>query len=388
MRRRPQVTIDVVAAEAGVSTSTVSHVLNGRSDTARISAATSQRVRDAASRLGYQPNHAARSLRRQRTGIITVLAWRLSSPFFADIATGVRNVAQTHGFQVSVIDAGALDREVEIRALQHLKTGISDGVIVATGTHSRGGPATATLLELAATGLPISLVLDRSPGYGVPAIDVDHIGGGYLAAQHLLNLGHRRVAHFTFDDAPLDIGAPGSQAARFAGYYQALADAGVAFDPSWLFQGPREIEGGRLVALAFLERFPDPATRPTALVAFNDRTAIGALRGFYEAGVRVPEDVALIGFHDIPTARYTTPALTTIGHPLIELGEMAADSLFTMLAGGEVQQLDRTIPVSLVVRESCGAQPRPIPRPASAPPASPAAASSSSSSSARGDAHA
>src|SRR3712207_4627013 len=95
MRRRPQITIDVVASEAGVSASTVSHVLNGRADTARISRSTSERVRDVARRLGYTPNHAARSLRRQRTGIIPVLAWRLSSPFFADIATGVRNVAQT-----------------------------------------------------------------------------------------------------------------------------------------------------------------------------------------------------------------------------------------------------------------------------------------------------
>ena len=110
-----------------------------------------------------------------------------------------------------------------------------------------------------------------------------------------------------------------------------------------------------------LTRFPDASERPTAIAAFNDRTAIGVIRGCYEAGIRVPEDVALIGFHDIPTARYTTPALTTIGHPLIELGEMAADSLFTLIAGGEVEERDRTVPVSLVVRESCGAKSRPNP---------------------------
>jgi hypothetical protein len=89
------------------------------------------------------------------------------------------------------------------------------------------------------------------------------------------------------------------------------------------------------------------------------------IRGCYEAGIRVPEDVALVGFHDIPTARYTTPALTTIGHPLIELGEMAAESLFTLIAGGEVAERDRTVPVSLVVRESCGATERPRPQPLS-----------------------
>jgi LacI family transcriptional regulator len=359
MRRRPQITIDVVAAEAGVSASTVSHVLNGRAATARISQATSERVRNAARRLGYTPNHAARSLRRQRTGIIAVLAWRLSSPFFADIATGVRNVAQQHGCQVGVIDAGATDREVEIRALASLRTGICDGVIVATGTHSRRGPATEALLELVESGIPVSLVADRSPDPAVPAIDVDHAHGGYLATKHLLDLGHRRIAHLTFADAPLERDAPGSQALRYRGYRQAFGELGLEPDPSWLFRGPREIEGGRTMLYDLLGRFPDHDTRPTAIAAFNDRTAIGVLRGCYEAGVRVPEDVALIGFHDIPTARYTTPALTTIGHPLIELGEMAADSLFTLIDGGDVAERDRTVPVSLVVRESCGTIARP-----------------------------
>jgi LacI family transcriptional regulator len=355
MRRRPQITIDVVAAEAGVSASTVSHVLNGRAATARISQATSERVRNAARRLGYTPNHAARSLRRQRTGIITVLAWRLSSPFFADIATGVRNVAQQHGCQVGVIDAGALDREVEIRALASLRTGICDGVVVATGTHSRRGPATDALLELVESGIPVSLVLDRSPDPSVPAIDVDHLRGSYLATRHLLDLGHRRIAHFTFADTPLEASGSSSQASRYQGYLQAFAERGLEPDPAWLLLGPREIEGGRLMAHDLLARFPESHNRPTAIAAFNDRTAIGVIRGCYEAGIRVPDEIALIGFHDIPTARYTTPALTTIGHPLIEMGEMAADSLFTLIAGGDVAERDRTVPVSLVVRESCGA---------------------------------
>jgi LacI family transcriptional regulator len=113
------------------------------------------------------------------------------------------------------------------------------------------------------------------------------------------------------------------------------------------------------MAYELVERFPDCRQRPTAIAAFNDRTAIGVIRGCYETGIRIPEDVALIGFHDIPTARYTTPALTTIGHPLIELGEMAAESLFTLIAGGEIAERDRTVPVSLVIRESCGAKERP-----------------------------
>jgi DNA-binding LacI/PurR family transcriptional regulator len=351
------ITIGVVASEAGVSASTVSHVLNGRGDEARISVPTRERVLDVARRLGYTPNHAAQSLRRQRTGIITVLVWRLSSPLFADIATGVRNVAERHGYQVGVIDAGAVDQNVEMRALQYLKTGICDGLIVATASHGDGGSASQALLDLVRAGMPVSLIFNRSPMPGIPALDVDHAGGGYLATKHLLDLGHRRIAHFNFADASLSLDDPRSQAARYRGYLRALSDAGVAPDPSWLILGGREIEGGRQMAHAFLARFPDPSTRPTAMVAFNDRTAIGAIRGFYEAGVRVPEDVAMVGFHDIGTARYTTPALTTVGHPRVELGEMAAEALFTLLGGGAVEARDRVIPVWLTVRESCGAKP-------------------------------
>jgi len=371
MRRRSLVTIGVVASEAGVSASTVSHVLNGRSDQARISASTRDRVLDVARRLGYTPNHAAQSLRRQRTGIITVLIWRLSSPLFADIATGVRNVAERQGYQVGVIDAGAVDKQVEVRALQYLRTGICDGVVVATGSHDvgvhgvsgmhgasgRGGehPTLDALLELVDSGVPASLVFNRSPRPTIPSIDVDHEGGGYLATQHLLGLGHRRIAHFTFADASLALDDPRSQAARYRGYLRAMAEAGVEPDPAWVVPGGREIEGGRQTAHAFLARFPDRHIRPTAVVAFNDRTAIGALRGFYEAGVRVPDDMAIVGFHDIGTARYTTPALTTVGHPRVELGEMAAEALFTLLEGGAVEVRDRILPVWLTVRESCGA---------------------------------
>ena len=261
MRRRPQITIDVVAAEAGVSASTVSHVLNGRADTARISRSTSERVRDAARRLGYTPNHAARSLRRQRTGIITVLAWRLSSPFFADIATGVRNVAQRHGFQVSVIDAGALDRDVEIRALASLRTGICDGVVVATGTHSRRGPPRTPCWSLrraaprsrwcwtAARIQPCrrstwitwaARIWPRSTCSG------SGTGGSPTSRSRILPSS----------------GRAGSPAARYLGYRQAFAEIGLEPDPACLFRGGREIEGGRTMAHELLGRFPDPLNAP------------------------------------------------------------------------------------------------------------------------------
>jgi LacI family transcriptional regulator len=127
-------------------------------------------------------------------------------------------------------------------------------------------------------------------------------------------------------------------------------------DPDWLFVGSRAVEGGREMAHALVERFPDQASRPTAVVAFNDRTAVGVLRGFYELGIRVPDEMAVVGFHGLASGRYTTPALTSIDHPRVELGELAAESLFTLLEGGGIDVRDRIVPVSLVVRESCGAR--------------------------------
>ena len=356
MRRRAHITIDVVAAEAGVSASTVSHVLNGRAAAARISAATRDRVLVAARRLGYAPNHAARSLRRQRTGIVTVLVFRLSSALYADIATGVRNAAERRGYHVGVIDAGALDELAEARVLRHLRTGISDGVVVATSTHYGRDEAREALLELIESGFPVTLVLDKSPHPAAPAIDIDNEGGTYLATRHLLELGHRRVAHFTFSDRPLSPDNPGPQAARYHGYLRALAEAGICADPEWLFVGSRAVEGGREMAHDLVTRFPDRATRPTAVVAFNDRTAVGVLRGLYELGIRVPDETGVVGFHGLSSGRYTTPALTSIAHPRVQLGELAAELLFTQLEGGQVDVRDRIVPVSLVVRESCGAR--------------------------------
>jgi DNA-binding LacI/PurR family transcriptional regulator len=352
---RHLVTIHTVAAEAGVSISTVSRVLNGSGDKIGIRRAVCDRVIAAAKRLNYAPNHAAQSLARQRTGVIALLLWRLSGSLCADIATGITTVANRHGYQLSVIDAGAVDEEVEERALRHLWSGTCDGVIISPGNschRGRGVDAVTALCDQAMTSV---LLLDRSPDPTVPVIDVDNAAGTHLATKHLLGLGHRRIAHFTIDGASLVPDDPHPPGARYRGYLSALEEAGLDANPCWVFRGCPTNEGGRDTARALLERFPERAARPTAVVCFNDEIAIGALRGLYEAGIRVPDEIALVGFGGGPTAPFTTPALTTVEHPRVELGQMAAESLFTLLAGGEIETLETIVPVSLTVRESSGA---------------------------------
>lgn len=353
METRRPLTLEEVARQAGVSKTTASVVLNGRAHEVRISEATRARVVEVADRLGYVPDHAARSLRRRRTGIITVLLWRLGSPFFSEIAEGVGEIAHARDYEVSVVDAHDLD--AELRVLNHLRQGSADGVIVAVNRRRVLGPAVDGLIKLRERGLPVVILMDHSPHPSIPSIRVDDLGGGYLATQHLLNLGHRRVAHFTWDDVPLDGEVLDASNARYRGYRRALKEAGIAFDPAWVTVVPRGPMGGLELGRRFLATYPDPATRPTAIFATNDLAAFGSIRGLYDAGLRVPDDIALVGFRGDDVGTLTIPALTTVELGATNLGRLAAETLFDMLRGDEPAEWERVLPVSLVVRESCGA---------------------------------
>ena len=353
MQSRRPLTLEEVARQAGVSKTTASVVLNGRADQVRISESTRARVIAVADQLGYVPDHAARSLRRRQTGIINILLWRLGSPFFSEIAAGVGEVAGPRDYQVSVIDVHDLD--AELRAIRHLRQGSADGVIVAVNRRRVIGPAEDSLLKLTARGLPVVVLLDHSPDPSIPSLRVDDLGGGYLATKHLVDLGHRRVAHFTWEDVPLEGEVPDAGNARYRGYRRALDEADVAFDPSWVTSCVRTADGGRELTRRFLASHPDAATRPTAVFATNDLIAFGALRGFHEASVRVPDDVALVGFQGVELSTMTIPSLTTVELHAADLGRQGAEMLFSLLDGAPPAEAERVLPVQLVVRESCGA---------------------------------
>jgi DNA-binding LacI/PurR family transcriptional regulator len=343
-----------VAQAAGVSKATVSLVLNGRDGPVRISPATRDAVAEWAVRLGYQPNYAARSLRRRRSTVITLLVWRLSSAYFTEIALGVRAAAERSGYDVNVVDAGPVDAEV--RALHHVRTGASDGVLVATGYHTTRGPALKALRDLAEHGAPLVMLLDRSPDPRIPSIRIDDERGAYLATRHLVSLGHRRIGHISILGGRLDDDDGSPMFERYRGYLRALDEAGLEADPGTLVQGAGLMAGGRASALELLARFPDPRERPSAVFVYNDLVAIGVLRGLYEAGVRVPNDIAIVGFHGLDLGQYTTPSLTSIEHKRAQLGEMGANLLLELIAGNATDvPAEQVLPVELLVRESCGA---------------------------------
>jgi DNA-binding LacI/PurR family transcriptional regulator len=340
-----------VALAAGVSKATVSLVLNARDRPMRISAATRDTVASWAARLGYQPNYAAQSLRRRRSNVITLLVWRLSSAYFTEIAAGVRAATERSGYDVNVVDAGPVDAEV--RALQQVRSGASDGVIVATGYHTTRGPALEALCDLAEHGAPLIMLLDRSPDPRIPSIRIDDEHGAYLATRHLISLGHTKIGHISILGGRLDDDDGSPMYDRYRGYLRALAEAGLHPDPATIVQGPGLMYGGRGSAHELLAR---PAERPTAIFVYNDLVAIGVLRALYEAGVRVPDDIAIVGFHGLEFGQYTTPALTTVGHARAELGQMGANLLLELIAGNTSAELvgEQVLPVELLIRESCG----------------------------------
>lgn len=349
-RNSRRVTIQEVARAAGVSKTTVSVVLNGRAGAVGIRQATREVVLATSERLGYRPNHAARSLRRRRTDVLTLLVQDLANPCFIDIAVAAGAAAEERGYEVKVVNAGTVG--AELRALDRLRDEGSDGVIVATGRHESRLPAVELLRDLVRRGLPAVVLLDRSPGPGIPAIRVDVEHGARTAVQHLLRLGHERIAHLALQgDRPI-ADEQTSQGDRYRGYRRALEEAGVAFDAACIIRGSDTLGGGRAMMRELLSR---SGPIPTATLVYNDLTAIGALRALAERGRRVPGEMAVVGTDGIELAEYTSPPLTTVEHPREELGAQAIATLFEMLGGSGPSAIEVVLPTRLVVRDSCGA---------------------------------
>jgi len=328
-----------VARHAGVSQATVSIVLNGTTTPIRVSPATRSRVLAIADHLGYVPNHAAQSLRRKRTRSLTFINPSPENPYFAEVVAGAQCVAEQAGYSVSV--ANVPTREAAAQILAHLNAGTSDGVIVG----SRDPRVLAELSPAIRRGLAVVALQSEVTEPSVSVVRTDREAGGYLAARHLITLGHTRIAHIM--DSAAYARRPSE---RTAGYRRALREAGIAVEADWIVQGTNTVAGGDASVRALLER---GGRRPTAVFAFNDQVAIGALHALRRLDLRVPEDMAVVGFDGIGLGAFTTPELTSVEQPRAEVGQRAVELLFEMLDGAMARAIQ--LPVRLVVRESCGA---------------------------------
>ncbi|MDR5703272.1 MAG: LacI family DNA-binding transcriptional regulator [Armatimonadota bacterium] len=325
-------TILDVAHAAGVSPATVSRVLNS---THPVSAQTREKVLKAVKTLRYYPNALARSLLKRHTAILGVLIPDVSNPYYSVILRGIEDEARLHGYSVLVCNT---DRDPS-RLVQYLRTlqeRRADGAIVTGGQMDK-----ASIGLLRETGMPV-VTIGRHHA-SLPSVQVDNIAAAFKATQYLISLGHRLIATIT---GPA--GSPTS-ADRLEGYRRALSEAGIPLRPEYIVEGGFLAEGG-YKGTKHLFTLPSP---PTAILAGNDRMAFGAIRALHEMGLRVPEDVSIVGFDDTLVAQYMVPALTTVAIPMYELGRRAAFILFTRLQRKRAPMVV-VLPTELRIRESTG----------------------------------
>jgi len=324
-----------VARLARVSITTVSHVING---TRFVSPDLRARVLEAMGLLRYRPNMLARSLRLKQSRIIGLLVPDNMNPFFAQLSRVVEDSGFAAGYSVILCNSdGKLEKEqayIELLAAKQV-----DGIIlIATGGDDQ-------IIELLCqTGVPF-IMADRRPGTAkVDMVLVDNFGGGYRATRHLLGLGHRRVACIAgpHEAAP--------SADRVGGYRAALQEVGIEPDEALVVRGDFLRHGGAEAMCQLLEL----AEPPTAVFACNDLMAIGALSTLSERGLRVPADVSLVGFDDIPDARLTSPPLTTVAQPIEEIGRRATEMLLERVTSKEpIPHRRLLLDVALVERGTC-----------------------------------
>jgi LacI family transcriptional regulator len=331
--RNGKVTINDIAEYAGVSVATVSRVLNDRPD---VKPATRELVLNTIRAHNFSSNRSARRLAGGQTNLIGVTVPHVHAEYFAVMLSGAAEALYERDIRCVVCPTlHEVGREISL--LDRLMHGTTDGALIIL-------PESQTELKtLASHSYPFVVVDPKEPlPDGMPAVSASHFAGARDAMMHLTSLGHRRIAAIT---------GPATWVAsieRLHGYQAALASYGIIPPPEWVFEGSFLVESGYEGAHKLLS-LPD---RPTAIFAFNDNMAFGVLQAIRERGLRVPEDVSLIGFDDAQAASLVSPALTTVRQPLREMGRHGANLLMRLMDGQPGESLRVDLATNLVVRDS------------------------------------
>ncbi|WP_087717281.1 ribose utilization transcriptional repressor RbsR [Levilactobacillus brevis] len=329
-----KVTIRDLAEAAGVSVTTVSQILNGKGE--RFSIETRQRVHQLQEDLGYVPDFNARNLIMKSAQTIGVLVPNLGNPFFSMFIRGVQQTSRERHF-IPLIFGANHDEQLESYYLQELIKRAVDGLIIASASIT--GEAIDNILKK--NGIPY-LLIDQNGGPSVDRIRVDDEQGGQLAARHLLALGHQRIV-VVMPKHPTQ-----NLRIRLAGFKAQLVDQQIPLADSAVITSPMTKLGGYQATAAVL------AQHPTAVFAINDETALGLMRGLHEQGVRVPDDISVLGYDDIDLDEYVVPKLTTIHQPVVTMGQQATELLINRVQNQRQPAQMVDLPVALKQRESTG----------------------------------
>ena len=342
--KRP-VTLADIAARAAVTSMTVSRVINNNG---YVHTETRERVLSVARELNYRRNGLARGLKRQRTETVGMVIGDIANPFAAELSRGVREVLEPRGYTLFICISEHTAKE-DVLAFDSLADHRADGVIVATRASKSGNER---LEELIDSGIPVSLIGRDFRHEHADLVLADNLKGGYEATRHLIDSGHK---HIGFIGVSL---SEGLRLRRFQGYLEALKDHGLTVDEQ-LIVGGRDVNGQmpgystEEMGFDGMMKLLGLKQRPTAVFARNDFTAMGALNAIKRAGLRIPDDIALMGYDDIPLASHTSPALTTVRQPTREQGRCAAEFLLRRVEGDREQpRAEKTFQCELIVRES------------------------------------
>jgi LacI family transcriptional regulator len=329
-------TIRDIARLTGYSVATVSRVLNGHP---HVHPQTRERILSVIERNGFQPHHAARALATSRTSILGLLMSDITNPFYPELARGVEDAAAAHGYRVILCNTDG-DLQKEHAYITSLMRGHVDGLIFASARLDD-----SFLQHLVRHRFPLVLANRRFYGLEVDSVAVDNVLGAKRAVSHLIDHGHKRIAHIT---GPSYVS---NAVERLRGYREAMEEAGLRVRREWIVMGDFTRRSGYARAMELLSLKP----RPTAIFAENDNMAVGALGAAFELGLRVPEDVAIVGFDDIDLAGAEAIQLTTVSQHIYEMGEKAVSLLLRQIeAGGQAEPSEVILDPTLVIRRSCG----------------------------------
>jgi LacI family repressor for deo operon, udp, cdd, tsx, nupC, and nupG len=330
-----------IAKKAGVSSATVSRVLNNKAASIPISLKTREKVLALAKKMGYSPNLMAKSLRTKRTYLVGVVLWDLTDPFFSEILRGIEQVLDESGYNLLLTTAEA-NKERELGCLEKMRHFRTDGILIVGGAESFGEKK---IKELGIDTRTLVLIGTRSEGADVRSITVDNISGGYIGAEYLIKRGCRSLVYIAGREKTIDMED------RLEGVQQAIKTYDFLHRSIIIEQGSGE-EHGYKAAAKVLKNLELPA----AIFGVNDLTALGILRAAKDHNLRVPEDVAVLGFDDLSMASYLEPRLSTVHQPRLQLGRNGAELLLKLMAkqgdGSIEKHQSRVLNPKLVIRES------------------------------------
>jgi DNA-binding LacI/PurR family transcriptional regulator len=332
MARKDPLSIKDIARSANVSHSTVSRALR---NSPLVNPATAEKIRRIAAESNFRPSAVGRSLATGRTYTIGVVVASLAQPFVAEVLAAIEEVAAQRGYSVLLASTKG-DPEREMAMVQQFEERRVDGVLLIA---SRVRSIASSLL--AEMQIPMVSVDNQDAPDAACSVFVDNATATHAAIRFLVQLGHRRIAYVG------DRHGHESNTLRHDAYRAALESLGLGYDAGLVVDGDSGAEGG----MGGMERLLADGERPTAVFCFNDMTALGVLAAIYQRQLRVPQDVSVVGFEDLPIAEFTQPALTTVRQPRGQIGRISADALFAMLGGAKADRL-RVLRGELIVRES------------------------------------